>query len=75
MTLLFRCGHQGKHKDGQEPLCPECGCRSIARVLNAPAPRFVGMATGPHVRTTAMDPATPVIGESPLKLRQEKADE
>lgn len=72
MRLLYRCGHIGEHREGKEPVCVECGCQGIARVLNAPAPRFVGVATGPHVRTKAMDPATPVIGETPLKLRQEK---
>lgn len=73
MRLLFRCGHEGQHKDGQEPIC-HCGCRGIARVIGAPPPRIVGVASGPHVKTQAMDPATPAIGESPLKLRQESAD-
>ena len=75
MKLLFRCGHEGRHKEGQEPMCPECGTRGIARVLDARPPRFVGVATGPHVTTQAMDPATPRIGEAPLTLRQETADE
>lgn len=74
LRLLFRCGHEGKHREGQEPMCGQCGTRGIARVLNAPAPRFVGVATGPHVKTQAMDPATPTLRESPLTLRQETTD-
>lgn len=74
MILLFRCGHQGRHKDGHEPVCAECGTRGIARVVQAPAPRFVGLATGPHATTRALDPAVVRIGQTPLTLRQETAD-
>lgn len=72
MRVLFRCGHEGRVKETQPPLC-HCGERGIARCF-APPPRFVGKATGPLVATKDLDPITVQIGESPLKLRQETSD-
>jgi len=48
LTVTFQCGHQ-KQCDGSElALVCLCGETQIARV-DAPAPVFVGTATGPHV--------------------------
>lgn len=70
LRVLFRCGHQGIVKDGQEPLCV-CGERRVVRALDTHklTPRIVGTASGPHVQTKFMDPATPSIGESRLRLK------
>lgn len=67
MTVLFKCGHNGQVKDGEEPRCA-CGETRVFR-SNAKAPRFVGTATGPHVTTRALDPATPTIGDARLSLK------
>lgn len=52
MTLRFRCGHSARIDPDKTPT-PVCACgeRRIARVLDAPAPRFTGVATGPHAVT------------------------
>lgn len=68
--LLFRCGLRARVKDGEEAICrvhgKGCG---VARLLNPTPPRIEGMASGPHVRTKAMTPATPTIGEARLRLK------
>lgn len=48
MTVKFACGH---HQDvpesiDQAPVCATCGERRVSRV-DAPKPRFRGIATGP----------------------------
>lgn len=50
-TLLLRCGCAIRFRDGEPPLCPSHGNQAVARVLHMPAPRIVGVATGPHVQT------------------------
>lgn len=69
--VLFACNATGMVKDGQEPICPTHGptCR-VSRALDVRklTPRIVGMATGPHVQTKTMDPATPTIGDARLTL-------
>lgn len=67
--VRFRCGHDGRIKDGQEPCCGVCGARGVARLLHAPTPRITGAASGPYVTTQAVDPATVVIGTARLALK------
>lgn len=71
MKLLFRCGHDGMFRENQTPTCPTCGEKGVSRAF-APAPRFVGTATGPHVTTQALEPITVNLAQSgPLKLKAE----
>lgn len=49
--LLLRCGCQVRFRDGEAPICPTHGNQVIVRVLSMPAPRFRGLASGPHVTT------------------------
>lgn len=75
MKVLFRCGHDGKVREGAEPICA-CGQRGIARVLDAPNPRIVGRASGPLVETKDLDPAIVTLhSEGPLKLKEQRHDE
>lgn len=37
------------------PLCPSCRSSRVQRALVGP-PRIVGVASGPHVETRALDP-------------------
>ncbi len=54
--LLLRCGCVVKFLDGEHVACTEHGEQSVARVLRMPAPRFRGVATGPHAITTDVAP-------------------
>lgn len=56
MRLLLRCGDVIAWTDGREPRCPLHGPQGVARVLEMPAPRIRGVATGPHVETTDLPP-------------------
>lgn len=57
MDLLFRCGHSMRVDPDKvsSPVCA-CGERQIARALNAPAPRFRGVASGPLVTPVSLPP-------------------
>jgi predicted RNA-binding Zn-ribbon protein involved in translation (DUF1610 family) len=48
IRVTFACGHVLADVDASQdaPVCPECGERRIVRV-NAPQPKFRGVATGP----------------------------
>jgi hypothetical protein len=50
-ALLLRCGCEVRFEDGAIPMCPTHGNQAVARVLRMPAPRFRGVASGPHVET------------------------
>ena len=69
MRILFRCGHVGKFREGQTPVCRECGATGITRVF-APPPHFVGTASGPLCDTKDMDPATACFVETRLRLKE-----
>ena len=74
MTLLFRCGHQGRYREGSEPVC-HCGERRVARCF-APAPRIVGKASGPLVETKDVEPYAGSLlpGDvAPLKLKVQES--
>ena len=58
MKVRFACGHDielGDNPSGS-PVCG-CGEKQIARV-QARAPRFVGVATGPYTQFQNLGPAT-----------------
>ena len=48
MTLTFACGHKAdvSPEVTEPPVCPVCREARVSRV-EAPAPRFRGVATGP----------------------------
>ena len=52
--LVLRCGCQVTFREGEQTICPRHGAQGVARTVRMPAPRFVGMATGPHVKTQDM---------------------
>lgn len=58
MTLRFACGHTLELSEAHQGT-PQCGCGEtrIARV-QARAPRFVGVATGPYAEFKNLGPAT-----------------
>lgn len=59
IAIRFACGHALTGPDDLATAeCPVCGERRVSRVT-APAPRFVGMVTGPCARFEAL-PAQPV---------------
>lgn len=60
-TLLMRCGCEIAFHE--TPCCPTHGSTIVARVLNVAAPTIRGTATGPHVRTQPLAPATAPIVE------------
>jgi hypothetical protein len=70
MTITFRCGHTATltDRDQEAPVCA-CGERKISR-CNAPAPKFRGTASGPHVTTTALSPITVSLGTQTLTLKE-----
>lgn len=51
MKLELRCGDVIVWVDGTVPICPVHGPQGVARTLGVPAPRFRGVARGPHVET------------------------
>ncbi len=58
MRLLFRCQHvvQSDPSKVVPPMCPQCGERKVARVLEAPTPRLRGWGRGPLVASEALSP-------------------
>lgn len=68
LKVQFRCGHDGKLKEGQEPICGQCGRHGVSRCF-APAPRITGTASGPLVKTQDLAPATVSLTDSPLRLK------
>lgn len=75
MKILFKCGHEGQFRENQAaPVCV-CGERLIARAY-AGVPRIVGVASGPHVETKALEGITVnLAADGPLKLKTEAAHE
>lgn len=74
MTVRFRCGHaQGVDPDKTpSPRCEACGETVVARVLDAPAPRFVGHARGPSAVTRYLEPVPVRLATAgPLTVRAE----
>lgn len=74
--VTFRCGHSQKVDPDKtpSPQCATCGDRQVARVSNAPAPRFVGHVRGPSAQTRRMEPiAVRVAKAGPLPLKAESA--
>jgi hypothetical protein len=71
LTILFRCGHRASIDVDKmpSPVCGLCGDRQVARVLDAPVPRFTGVAVGPHVTTQALEAVAVSLAESPLRLK------
>lgn len=57
MRLLMRCDHV-IDVDPNKCAAPACWCGEaiVARPLDAPAPRIVGHARGPHVDSTFLGP-------------------
>jgi hypothetical protein len=53
IVVRFQCEHQQTiaEQDDAPPVCKICGCDRLRRV-DAPAPRFTGVAQGPLVRQT-----------------------
>jgi len=49
MTVTFACGHTATVESTDTPVC-HCGERRVSRV-DAPPPRFHGVATGPYCDT------------------------
>lgn len=60
ITLSMACGHTltVPHDIDAAPMCPTCGERRVQHVT-ARAPRFRGVAQGPHVTYESL-PAIPV---------------
>lgn len=54
-VLLLRCGcaiaFDHRAVPPKELICADHGPTGVARTVNVPAPRFRGVATGPHVET------------------------
>lgn len=62
IRVQFRCGHEGQiPADAERPSCARCGAVGISRSY-APAPRFVGHASGPLVTKQDLGPATVKVG-------------
>lgn len=57
LRLKFRCGHSAAIDVDKTPtpVCPDCGNRSVAHVVNAPTPRFRGVVRGPHAQTVRLE--------------------
>lgn len=49
-ALLLRCGCELPYDEDTPPVCPTHGSTGVARTVRMPAPRFRGVATGPHVQ-------------------------
>jgi hypothetical protein len=60
--LLLRCGCEISFVEGESPVCPTHGNRSVVRVLRMPKPRFRGVASGPCVRSEDL---APFVGRIP----------
>lgn len=76
MQIKFRCGTvQAVDPDKTpSPVCAHCGTTTIARVLDARAPRFTGTVTGPHADTRRLDPVAVNLAEKgPLTLKSPDA--
>jgi hypothetical protein len=70
VSVTFACGHSATVlTDGAAPQCL-CGETRVSRV-KAPAPRFRGVATGPHATVQALD-AMPINAapDGPLQLNE-----
>lgn len=50
-SLLLVCGCVIPFEENGRPICPSHGNQAVARVIDIPAPRIRGVATGPHVQT------------------------
>ena len=75
MRVTFNCGHPAvlvPETVDQQPTCPMCGDR-LVRAVQARAPRFVGLASGPYCETRPLD-AIPVnlAPKGPLVLKEEE---
>lgn len=68
ITVTFQCGHQKQASGSEEQLVCSCGESRIAQV-DAPAPRFVGHARGPHAEYKPLE-AIPVT----FAKKEEKAN-
>jgi hypothetical protein len=55
MTVGWACGHRASMDTAVQayPRCPVCGSDRVTRV-DAPAPRFTGVAQGPSVTPDAL---------------------
>ena len=57
LQLKFACGHASQVDVDKTPtpICGACGCKRVAHVINAPAPRFRGVVRGPHAETVRLE--------------------
>lgn len=68
MKLELTCGDVIEWAEGAVVRCPVHGAQPVARVINAPAPRFRGVASGPHVTPCDLGPHTGrLAGSEPAK--------
>lgn len=71
ITVEFRCGAKASIDPDKtpSPVC-ECGpaCR-VARVHGVRAPRFVGLAAGPHATTQRLEAIPVSLAAVPLSLK------
>jgi len=70
MRVRFACGHvtDVAENAAAAPVCVHCGETHIARV-QARAPTFTGVATGPYATFKALDPIViDLAPKGPLKL-------
>ncbi len=77
MQALFRCGCAARLTDAQTGgEAPRCALHhaAVARVLLARPPHFTGCCSGPYATTRALDPASPALAETHLKLRPQTGD-
>ncbi len=63
-NLLLACGCAVRFVDGKPPTCASHGPQRVVRTLGMPKPRFVGVASGPHVTKADLPPWTGKIVES-----------
>lgn len=54
--VRFACGHRFSIDPSalSAPICPTCGERRVSRT-SAPAPRFVGVCSGPSAERVALE--------------------
>ena len=52
--VKFACGHRFSVDGNSAPVCPTCGERRVSRT-QAPAPRFVGICSGPSAESKALE--------------------
>ena len=72
IQVRFACGHsRAVGLNQSDPVCQECGDRTVRRV-QARAPRFVGVATGPYCETQALGAVEVNLApKGPLTLKEQ----